>query len=353
MAEEQSDHMASGAPADMTADEGTGLPDAAEIELKEDPSQPLESGSSAFDRLAKRRKKKEAVVDRTKLDVEACVELGAKTKAELEERLRNQLEAQPLEQAKLFASITDFKLAAPCGSKWEAMSGSGRIKFCQQCELQVYDFAKTELPEAREVIFQQEGKENFVLYKRKDGTFLTRNCPVGVKSRQVVILLCVAGVVLVCGLATIVAGQPPPPPPSITEKSPEPERIMSQTELDQPVSIGRSWKTISPKPEETLKEQDFAGSTPAGPEPFLDVQATVPTTTSDVAAPVSNSLSPEQQAPATVPAATSVQTSPTGQAVSQPLPAEQTDSLSEDSIHDTSVRSQPTHQTGIWQRPDQ
>jgi hypothetical protein len=164
---------------------------------------------AGLDRLAHSRKKLPPV-DRTKLDVEACRDMAAKVVSEQESRLREQLESQPSEPMKPFQVIDKYRLASPCSSVWDKMTGTGCVRFCEQCKSQVYDFSKMEMPEAEKLIFQRENKEKFILFKRKDGKFLTADCPVGVRWKRTVLLASLGGLLLVAGFFCLLASQPPP-----------------------------------------------------------------------------------------------------------------------------------------------
>jgi hypothetical protein len=135
------------------------------------------------------RRKKAPVLDKTKLDIDAVRDMANKAISEQEDKLREEIEARPVEPLKQFQEIDKYRPAASCEVTWEEMSGSGCVKFCERCKLQVYDFSSMELPEAEKLIFKQEGTKTFTLYKRTDGKFLTRNCPLGIARKRTRILL--------------------------------------------------------------------------------------------------------------------------------------------------------------------
>ncbi|MEK7724841.1 MAG: hypothetical protein AAB336_10860, partial [Acidobacteriota bacterium] len=54
-----------------------------------------------------------------------------------------------------------------------------RKRFCSHCNLNVYNLSEMTQREAENLLFEMEGKMCVRLYKRKDGTVITQDCPVG------------------------------------------------------------------------------------------------------------------------------------------------------------------------------
>ncbi|HEY9870452.1 MAG TPA: hypothetical protein V6D08_14905, partial [Candidatus Obscuribacterales bacterium] len=114
--------------------------------------------------------------------------------------------------------LDKYRYASLCPSRWEDLSGSERYRLCKQCHLFVYDFEKMDLGAVKKLVFQREGITDPTFYKRQDGRFLTRDCPVGVQRRQkriaaVAVVLLLAGSVI--GLYVLM---PPPPPPQVARE---------------------------------------------------------------------------------------------------------------------------------------
>jgi len=61
------------------------------------------------------------------------------------------------------------------------MAGNDRVRHCSQCSLHVYNLSAVSALEARELVSRREGRMCVRFYRRKDGTILTQNCPVGLK----------------------------------------------------------------------------------------------------------------------------------------------------------------------------
>jgi hypothetical protein len=75
-----------------------------------------------------------------------------------------------------------LRVASPCPVSWERMEGDERVRFCSQCDLHVYNISELTGDEARALIANAEGRVCARLYRRADGTVLTRDCPVGLRA---------------------------------------------------------------------------------------------------------------------------------------------------------------------------
>jgi hypothetical protein len=73
-------------------------------------------------------------------------------------------------------------VASPCPMSWNEMVGDDRVRFCNQCNLNVYNISAMTKPEAESFIANAEGRICAKLYRRSDGTILTRDCPVGLRA---------------------------------------------------------------------------------------------------------------------------------------------------------------------------
>ena len=72
-----------------------------------------------------------------------------------------------------------FRIASPCSADWNEMKGDDRVRHCEQCNLNVYNFATLSATEIANLVANREGRLCARLYQRPDGRTLTRNCPVG------------------------------------------------------------------------------------------------------------------------------------------------------------------------------
>ena len=78
--------------------------------------------------------------------------------------------------------LNDLRIASPCPVAWQDMSGTERVRFCRQCELHVYDISQLTRDETVALIVKSEGRICARLHRRADGTVITRDCPVGLRS---------------------------------------------------------------------------------------------------------------------------------------------------------------------------
>lgn len=78
--------------------------------------------------------------------------------------------------------LANLRIAAPCPTSWEAMAGDERVRHCTLCSLNVYNFAEMTRDEVRELLARTEGRVCARLYRRADGTVITRDCPSGLRA---------------------------------------------------------------------------------------------------------------------------------------------------------------------------
>ncbi len=76
------------------------------------------------------------------------------------------------------SKFDDIAIAAPCPISWEEMEGDERIKYCSLCHLNVYNLSEMTRKEG-EALFDKAGEQVCIrLYRRADGTIITKDCPV-------------------------------------------------------------------------------------------------------------------------------------------------------------------------------
>lgn len=78
--------------------------------------------------------------------------------------------------------VDRLRIASPCPMNWESMTGDERARFCQQCKLHVYNISEMTRGQAEALILKTEGRFCARLYRRADGTVLTKDCPVGLRA---------------------------------------------------------------------------------------------------------------------------------------------------------------------------
>lgn len=62
------------------------------------------------------------------------------------------------------------------------MRGDERVRFCDLCSLHVYNIAELTAKEAKSLVANNEGRICARLYRRSDGTVITKDCPVGLRA---------------------------------------------------------------------------------------------------------------------------------------------------------------------------
>lgn len=77
-----------------------------------------------------------------------------------------------------------LRIAVPCQAGWEGMAGDERVRHCALCSLNVYNFAEMTRDEVRDLLMRTEGRVCARLYRRADGTVLTRDCPTGIRAMR-------------------------------------------------------------------------------------------------------------------------------------------------------------------------
>ncbi len=78
--------------------------------------------------------------------------------------------------------IQKLRIASPCTVGWDGMTGDNQVRFCQLCSLHVYNISEMTGAEVNALLLRTEGRLCARLYRRADGTIITRDCPTGVKA---------------------------------------------------------------------------------------------------------------------------------------------------------------------------
>lgn len=75
--------------------------------------------------------------------------------------------------------LNNIKIASPCPTDWDTMTGDERRRYCGECKLNVYNLSGMTRREAENLLMNAEGRLCVRFYRRADGTVLTKDCPVG------------------------------------------------------------------------------------------------------------------------------------------------------------------------------
>jgi len=77
-------------------------------------------------------------------------------------------------------TLENLKIASPCAVRWEDMNGDERVRYCSMCELNVFNVSDMTRDEAQSFLRANSDKPNCMrFFRRKDGTILTKDCPIG------------------------------------------------------------------------------------------------------------------------------------------------------------------------------
>lgn len=101
--------------------------------------------------------------------------------------------------------IDSLHVASPCTAKWKDMRGDDRARLCLACDKHVYNLSSMTRTEIETLIVATEGQFCRRLYKRKDGTVLTADCPLGVRERVGIAAHRVSLTVLLAAMAVVLA----------------------------------------------------------------------------------------------------------------------------------------------------
>lgn len=106
--------------------------------------------------------------------------------------------------------LKHIRIASPCPVDWKQMSGDDRVRFCSLCNLHVYNIAEMTEQQATALITKTEGRICARVYRRSDGTVITKDCPVGLRAiRRRVARVTGAVFATVVALSSAVVGQKP------------------------------------------------------------------------------------------------------------------------------------------------
>lgn len=72
-------------------------------------------------------------------------------------------------------------IASPCGASWDAMDGTDRVRNCGDCSRQVFNLSDMSGSEAEKFLKANGTSHCLTFYRRKDGTIMTDDCPVGLR----------------------------------------------------------------------------------------------------------------------------------------------------------------------------
>jgi hypothetical protein len=81
--------------------------------------------------------------------------------------------------------INGVRIASPCPASWAQMAGTDRVRQCSLCDQAVYDLSAMTAAEVAQFLGAGDEDVCVRLYRRTDGTVMTRDCPKGAGARLV------------------------------------------------------------------------------------------------------------------------------------------------------------------------
>jgi hypothetical protein len=108
--------------------------------------------------------------------------------------------------------IDAIVIESPCSVPWSSMTGDDVRRYCGQCRLHVYDLSQMTRPEIRGLLAETNGNFCKRIWRRADGTVVTRDCGRVVRAmrrRLRAIGVTAAGLLAVVGLAGCGSKSPP------------------------------------------------------------------------------------------------------------------------------------------------
>jgi hypothetical protein len=98
--------------------------------------------------------------------------------------------------------LAQVRVASPCTARWDQMRGDEHARHCGQCDKTVYDLSSLTAAQA-EALLRSKGDDGLCVrfYRRRDGTVITSDCPVGARRARVkrYLLAGVVGTVIASG----------------------------------------------------------------------------------------------------------------------------------------------------------
>lgn len=98
------------------------------------------------------------------------------------------------------AFLDNIMVAAPCTVAWDEMTGDDQVRFCNLCQLNVYNARELTKSELVDLLSKDGPRPCLRLYRRADGTIITDNCPVGLRKIRNGVRRAWRGVAAACGM---------------------------------------------------------------------------------------------------------------------------------------------------------
>ena len=109
-----------------------------------------------------------------------------------------------------------LEIGSPCTEPWSRMRGTGRVRYCGRCRLNVHDLSQMSRREGEELLRGTEGRLCVRFVQRRNGTVLTRDGP----GRIVAMIMALIAFLLATGCVRY-QGRPAPGPAEQGERKPK------------------------------------------------------------------------------------------------------------------------------------
>lgn len=118
--------------------------------------------------------------------------------------------------------LNSLVIDSPCKVDWSTMTGDEKIRFCHQCKFNVHNLSEMDEAEIESLFDLNTGRLCVRLYKRQDGTVLTRDCRTKMRVLKKAFRRSVASILGMAawfGIAAPVNAQSAAVPQTITKES--------------------------------------------------------------------------------------------------------------------------------------
>jgi hypothetical protein len=78
-------------------------------------------------------------------------------------------------------SLNEVRIASPCPAAWDKMRGNEQVRFCGQCQQNVYNLSEMTTVEAAQVLNREERRPCVRFFMRKDGSPITAEYQAGLR----------------------------------------------------------------------------------------------------------------------------------------------------------------------------
>ena len=103
--------------------------------------------------------------------------------------------------AAVLPSGMKVSIASPCTEDWSRMTGDDYVRHCSKCDKKVYDLSGLKGIEIEALLLRHREPPCVRFFKRKDGTMMTADCPVGRPKRVALRVLTALGLSALAGVS--------------------------------------------------------------------------------------------------------------------------------------------------------